>query len=94
MKLLAAATFMIFAIPALATDASDAARLVEQAKINITQAVALAQTEAAGVAVSAELDSHFGKVVYEVEVLSGARLFDVRLNAVDGSIISVKEDVN
>ena len=95
MKLLAATTLVLFAIPAFsATDASEAAYLAEKAKITLTEAVATAQSKVQGTAVSADLDSHRGAVVYEVEVLSGARLFDVRLDAVNGSIISVKEDLN
>lgn len=94
MKLLATA-LIAFALPAFADDdAAEYAKLLSEAKISITEAIATAQTRAEGTAVSAELDRRLGKAVFEVEVMSGARLFDVRLDAETGNVIDVREDLN
>lgn len=90
--LLAASLLVAPSVFARDNDAAEYAYQLSQAKISLIDALTTAQTEAKGTAVSAELDSSQGKVVYEVEVLANEKIFDVKINAVDGTILSVKED--
>lgn len=91
---------LLFAVSLLAApstfardnDAAEYAYQLSQAKISLIDALTAAEAEAKGTAVSGELDSSQGKVVYEVEVLAGQKIFDVKVNAVDGTILSIKED--
>jgi uncharacterized membrane protein YkoI len=90
MKTVALALFV--AVPALAGNAAKQAQRLSQAKITLGEAIAAAEAKANGKAVNADLDSHRGKVVFEVEVLSNARLFDVMIDAADGKVLELKED--
>ena len=65
---------------------------VEQAKIPLTQAISVAEQHANGKAANAKFKNSKRGVIYEVEVVSGTRVFDVRIDANDGSVISSYED--
>lgn len=87
-----ALTALLLAAPAFANDASEYAYQLSQSKITLTEALAFAEAEAKGTAVSAELDTYRGKVVYEFEVLVDQKVFDVRISGIDGSVVTIKED--
>lgn len=61
-------------------------------KITLTQAVAAAEQQASGRATRAELEHSKNGVVFDVEVVSGAKVFDVRIDAEKGTVISSAED--
>ena len=65
---------------------------VTQAKIPLTQAVAAAEQHANGKASRAEYEQSKQAWVYDVEVVSGAKVFDVRIDADKGTVISAVED--
>jgi len=65
---------------------------IKDAKLSLTEAVAVAETHASGKAVRAELESSSKGPVYEVEVVSGPKVFDVTIDAVKGSVLSSTED--
>lgn len=65
---------------------------VTRAKIPLTQAVAVAEQHANGKASRAEYENSTLGWVYDVEVVSGAKVFDVKVDAVKGSVISSAED--
>lgn len=72
---------------------NDALASLAKAQISLGQAVAVAEAQAAGRAIQAELDSDRGAAVYEVEVVtSDSRVFDVTVDAVDGKVRSSKPD--
>lgn len=64
------------------------------AKITLRQALAAAeQHHTGGRAVKAELESEKGAVVYEVEVIANNnQVFDVKVDAVNGKVISSQAD--
>lgn len=65
----------------------------QDAKISIEQAITAATAHIAGKPVKAKLDSHFGTVTYEVDVLQADHtLMEVKINAADGKVISSKRD--
>ncbi|HMN75033.1 MAG TPA: PepSY domain-containing protein [Burkholderiaceae bacterium] len=65
---------------------------IAKARIALAQAVAIAERHVDGKASRAEFEeSKFGWV-YDVEVVSGARVFDVRVDADKGTVIASAED--
>lgn len=61
-------------------------------KISLSQAVAAAEQQANGRATRAELEHTQSGIVFDVEVVSGAKVFDVRVDADKGTVISSAED--
>ena len=61
---------------------------VIKAKTSLIQAITVAEQSANGKATRAEFEDS----AYEVEVVSGAKVFDVKIDADKGTVISSKED--
>ena len=68
------------------------AMAITKAKIPLTQAVTVAEQRANGRASRAEYENSKLGYVYDVEVVSGTKVFDVRVNADKGTVISSAED--
>lgn len=68
------------------------AMAINKAKISLTQAISVAEQHAHGKAASAEFEHSKQGWVYEVEVVSAAKVFDVRVDADKGTVISSVED--
>ena len=68
------------------------AMAITKAKLSITQAITVAEQHAHGKAARAEYEDSKQGWVYDVEVVSGAKVFDVRIDANKGSVISSVED--
>jgi uncharacterized membrane protein YkoI len=65
---------------------------ITQAKIPMTQAVTAAEQHVNGKAARAEYEQTKADWVYDVEVISGAKVFDVKVDGDKGTIISSAED--
>ncbi len=66
---------------------------MKEAKITLPQAIETALKTAAGKPVAAELDNHWGKVSYDVEVLQqDGTVSKVKIDAVDSSVLRTKKD--
>jgi uncharacterized membrane protein YkoI len=65
---------------------------ITKAKIPLTQAVTTAEQHVNGRASRAEYENSKQGWVYDVEVVSGAKVFDVRVDADKGTVISSAED--
>ncbi|MCS0588266.1 PepSY domain-containing protein [Massilia norwichensis] len=65
---------------------------VMNAKVSLVEAVSLAQQHANGRAARAEYEHSKRGWLYDVEVVSGHKVFDVRIDAVNGAVISSVED--
>lgn len=65
---------------------------ITKAKIPLTQAITVAEQHANGKASRAEYENSKQGWVYDVEVVSGAKVFDVRVDADKGTVISSAED--
>ena len=85
---LAAAGAMAYAAKSIENDAIS----INQAKISMIQAITAAELHAGGKAVRAEYEKTKGGWVYDVEVLSGTKVFDVKVDADKGTVISSVED--
>ncbi len=66
---------------------------IEQAKVLIAQAISVAEKVHSGKASKAEFEHTKQGWVYEVEVVSGAKVFDVTVDADKGTILSSAEDM-
>lgn len=67
-------------------------RLLEEAKISLTEAIQIAEKHVGGKAIEADLDRENGKAVYDVSVIKAEREHEVRLDAVTGDVLRVKEE--
>ena len=81
---IAAAGTMAYAAKGMENDALT----IASAKIPLTQAVSTAEAHVNGKAMRAEYEQSKQGWVYDVEVVSGAKVFDVRVDADKGTIIS------
>lgn len=68
------------------------ATAIAAAKIPLAQAVASAEQYAKGRATHAEFENTRAGRIYGVEVVSGAKVLDVRIDADTGTVISMAED--
>ena len=78
------------AFAAKSTDTESAA--IAETKVSLVQAITAAEQQAAGKATRAELESSRKGVVYEVEVVSGAKTMDVQVDAQSGAVLASVED--
>ncbi len=65
---------------------------VESAKIGLTQAVTAAERHVGGTASRAEFEKHDGRWVFDVEVVKGKKVMDVKVDSRSGKIIATTED--
>ncbi|MHB1249170.1 MAG: PepSY domain-containing protein, partial [Polaromonas sp.] len=65
---------------------------VSQAKFSLIQAIVTAEQNVNGKATRAEYEKTKSGLAYDVEVVSGAKVFDVRVDADKGTVISSTED--
>ena len=65
---------------------------IANAKVPLAQAVTAAEQHANGKATRAEYERSKQGWVYDVEVVSGAKVFDVKVDADKGTVISSAED--
>ncbi|MFC7299576.1 PepSY domain-containing protein [Herminiimonas aquatilis] len=68
------------------------AQSITKVKIPLVQAVTTAEQHANGKAARAEYENSKHGWVYDVEVVSGAKVFDVKVDAFKGTVISSAED--
>ena len=65
---------------------------VTSAKISLIQATTAAEQHVHGKAARAEYEKSKGKWVFDVEVVSGAKVFDVKVDANSGTVLGATED--
>ena len=68
------------------------AMAITKAHTSLTQAITTAEQHLNGKAVHAEFESSKHGWIYEVEVVTGAKVFDVKVDADKGTVISSAED--
>ena len=66
---------------------------VSQAPVSMIQAVQTAELHASGKARRAEYENSKQGWTYEVEIVNGNRVIDVRVSATNGTVLSSQEDV-
>lgn len=75
-----------------AQSAGNDALSIDKAKISIGQAISAAEQQHGGRASKAEFENTRSGPAYEIEVVSGAKVFDVKVDAEKGTILSSAED--
>ena len=65
---------------------------IHQAKVSIGHAISVAEKAHGGKATKAELEHSKQGAIYEVEVVAGAKVYDVTVDADKGSVLSSTED--
>lgn len=73
------------------SDPNDALSIM-RAKIGLAQAVAAAEEHAGGKAARAEFERHNGQWVFDVEVVKGNQVMDVKVDPTTGRILSAATD--
>lgn len=73
------------------TSENDAAA-ISGAKITLSQAISAAEQHVQGKAARAELEHSKGKLVFDVEVVNGAKTFDVKVDPEKGTVLASTED--
>ena len=91
---LAASAAIMLASAGVLAAASNDARSGPPAAISLSQAVIAAEQHVTGKATRAEYEQTRarGQWVYDVEVVVGAKAYDVRVDATTGSVVSSAED--
>ncbi len=65
---------------------------INSAKTSLTQAIAAAEQHVGGVASRAEFEHEKGQSVFEIEIVKGQTVVDVRVDPASGKILSAKND--
>lgn len=73
-------------------DKDNDALAIRGAKISLIQAVAAAERHLGGAASRAEFEQHHGQGVYEIEIVKGGNVSDVRVDASNGAILAARAD--
>ena len=81
----------VFSLTPYSAQAGNAALNVTSAKITLPQAISAAERKVCGTAAKAEYKHKKGQ--YKVEVVKGTAVFDVIVDANDGTVLSIKKDV-
>jgi len=94
-------SLIVFAVAAASTVAfatqgglENDAFAITKAKVPLAQAVTAAEQHANGKASRAEYENSKQGWVYDVEVVSATKVFDVKVDADKGTVISSTEDKN
>jgi len=82
------------AVAGVAFAGADDVRAAREAKLSLIQAIQTAEKHQGGKAIEAGLDDDSFTPTYEVSVLSGEKVFDVRVDAVNGSVLGAREDID
>ncbi|MBE0612885.1 MAG: PepSY domain-containing protein [Burkholderiales bacterium] len=75
-----------------AMDIENDALAVGSAKIGLIQAVTAAEQQVGGKASRAEFEKHKGQWVFDVEVVNGKKVMDVKVDSTSGKVIAAVED--
>ena len=92
--LASAAVVSFAASQSVENDAVSTAAAMSKAKISLNQAITAAKQHASGQSAKAEYEQTKTGCAYDVEVVAGNKVFDVRVGADKGTTLSSAEDKN
>ncbi len=84
----------MFSVPTAAIANVADLSTVPEARINLKQAIDVAEKHQGGQAIDASLEDDGPQLTYEVSVLKDNRVFDVLVDAVSGKVINTQEDMD
>jgi hypothetical protein len=76
-----------------ATKIDNDALTITATKVSLVQAIATAEKYVGGVASRAEYEQHKGHGVFDIEVVKGASVMDVMVDAGNGKVIDARADI-
>ena len=65
---------------------------IENTKIDLSQAITAAEQHVGGKASRGEFEKHQGQWVFDVEVVQGKKIMDVKVDSTSGKVIVATED--
>jgi len=74
-----------------ANEKANEVQAISQTKTSLTQAIATAEQHVKGKASRADLEQGKSGWIYDVEVVSGQTIFDVRIDAASGAVLASTE---
>lgn len=92
MAILAALSATAISNAYAANSTENDALAIEAAKISMTQAVTTAEQHVGGKTARAEYERHKDQWVFDVEVVKGKNVMDVKVDSLSGKVISAAED--
>jgi len=89
--------FAVFSVAAITTayaaiSPENDALAIASAKVSLTQAVTTAEQHVGGKAARAEYEHHRGQWVFDVKVVKGKQVMEVKVDPNSGKILSTVED--
>jgi len=79
---------------AASTHIDNDAVIIKNAKVSLVEAIKTAETNVNGKAAQAKFDDDAKHgPVYKIEVVSDSKVFDVKVDATKGTMISAKQDI-
>lgn len=97
MRIIPYVAFAAVFITAFATQAradAEDVRAAAEAKISLVKAIEAAESHQGGKAIDASIDDDSFSPTYEVSVVKDDRVYDVRIDAVSGKVLSAREDMD
>lgn len=76
------------------TNVDNDAHAVTGAKVSLTQEITIAEQHLKGRAASAQFEQSSGRLLYEVEVVAGPKVFEVEVDGMTGQVGKISEDSN
>lgn len=74
-------------------EVKEAVEMAAAAKVTIDQAIKTASGKVSGKVIEAELEKKSGRLVWEVEVVTGDnKLMEVHIDAMSGTVVNVSEE--
>ena len=80
--------------PAFAFADKEEMAMLAEAKISLTDAIALAEKHVGGKATSASIEDDSFTPTFEVSVTKDGKLFDVQIDGVKGAVTGSREDLD
>ena len=88
----AVVTALGIATVSFAVGDNDAVAELAATKVSLLEAVAAAQTQSGGRATQAELETEDGVALYEIELVVGNKVKQLKVNAVTGAVVASEAD--
>jgi uncharacterized membrane protein YkoI len=90
-SLAALAIALVLPVSSQAEETNDAA-ILAKAGVSLSEAISAAEQSAGGKAVKAELEKSKGGLAYDVEVVAGNKVVDVKVDPANAKVLRTDED--
>jgi len=91
LSLITATAFLALPFVAVASDLEEV-EMLSKSKINLTEAIALAEKHSGGKALSASIEDDSFSPTFEVSVTKDGKVYDVQIDGTKGEVTGSRED--